>query len=159
MEEHTRIRLEKIEKIEELGMESYPYEFDVVDKLSDIITKYSSDDHEKLENEKVKVKTAGRIVAIRKMGKSAFLHIFDGEEKLQLYIRKDIVSEEDFALFKLLDIADIIGISGTLFKTKSEELTVLISDLKFLTKSLHPFLKNGTAFRTKNFDSGRDIWT
>ncbi len=138
MEEHTRIRLEKIEKIEELGMESYPYEFDVVDKLSDIITKYSSDDHEKLENEKVKVKTAGRIVAIRKMGKSAFLHIFDGEEKLQLYIRKDIVSEEDFALFKLLDIADIIGISGTLFKTKSEELTVLISDLKFLTKSLHP---------------------
>ncbi|MEN8222954.1 MAG: lysine--tRNA ligase [Acidobacteriota bacterium] len=138
MEDHTRIRLEKIEKIEELGLETYPYEFDVVDKLTDIKAKYSDDDREKLENTKISVKTAGRIVAIRKMGKSAFLHIFDGEEKLQLYIRKDIVSEEEFALFKLLDIADIIGISGTLFKTKSEELTILISELRFLTKSLHP---------------------
>ncbi len=138
MEEQTRIRIEKIEKIEELGIESYPYEFDVADKLSDIIEKHSADDRDKLENVKVKVKIAGRIVAIRKMGKSAFLHIFDGDDKLQLYIRKDIVSEEEFALFKLLDIADIIGIAGTLFKTKSEELTVLISELKFLTKSLHP---------------------
>ncbi len=138
MEDHTRIRLEKIEKIEELGFESYPYEFDVVDRLSDIRKKYSDFDHEQLENEKVKVKTSGRIVAIRKMGKSAFLHIFDGEDKLQMYIRKDMIPEEEFALFKLLDIADIIGVTGTLFMTKSEELTILVSELKFLAKSLHP---------------------
>jgi len=138
MEDHTRIRLEKIEKIEELGFESYPYEYDITHKLSDIRKDYSGFDHHKLENEKIGVRTSGRILAIRKMGKSAFLHIFDGEEKLQIYIRKDRVSENEFALFKLLDIADIIGVAGTLFKTKSEELTLLVSELKFLTKALHP---------------------
>ena len=138
MEDHTKIRLEKIEKISELGIECYPYEFDVKDNLSDIKKDYSDLSREELEEKKVKVKTAGRITAIRKMGKSAFLHIFDGEEKLQIYIRKDIVNEEDFSIFKLLDIADIIGVSGTLFKTHSEELTILVSDLTFLTKALHP---------------------
>ncbi len=138
MEDHTKIRLEKIKKIEELGIDCYPYEFDVQDKLSDIRRKYSDLNRDELEEKKIEVKIAGRIIAVRKMGKSAFLHIFDGEEKLQIYIRKDMVSEETFALFKLLDIADIIGIIGTLFKTRSEELTILISDLKFLSKSLHP---------------------
>jgi len=138
MEEHVKIRLEKIEKIKELGIECYPYEFDVKDKLKSIKENYSDLNREELENEKKEVRTAGRIIAIRKMGKSAFLHIFDGEEKLQIYIRKDVVEEKNFSLFKLLDIADIIGISGTLFKTKSEELTILVSELKFLTKSLHP---------------------
>jgi len=138
MEEHTKIRLEKIEKISELGIECYPYEFDVKDNLSELKKNYSDLSREDLEEKKIDVKTAGRIISIRKMGKSAFIHIFDGEEKLQIYIRKDKVSEKDFSLFKLLDIADIIGISGTLFKTQSAELTILISDLTFLAKSLHP---------------------
>ncbi len=138
MEEHVKIRLEKIEKIKELGIKCYPYEFVLKDLVKDIKKNYSHLNREELEKEKKEVRTAGRITAIRKMGKSAFLHIFDGEEKIQIYIRKDVVSEKDFLLFKLLDIADIIGVSGTLFKTKSEELTILISDLKFLTKSLHP---------------------
>jgi len=138
MEEHTKIRLEKIDKIKELGLECYPYAFDVRDELSLINKNYSDFNNEKFEEKKIEVKTAGRIIALRKMGKSAFLHIFDGEEKIQIYIRKDIVTEEEFTLFKLLDIADIIGVSGTLFKTKSDELTILVSELKFLTKSLHP---------------------
>ena len=138
MEDHTKIRLEKIEKISELGIECYPYEFDVRDNLSDIKKSYADLTREDLEEKKIEVKTAGRIISIRKMGKSAFIHIFDGEEKLQIYIRKDKVDEKVFALFKLLDIADIIGISGTLFKTQSAELTIVISDLTFLAKSLHP---------------------
>ncbi len=138
MEDHTKIRLEKIEKISELGIECYPYEFDVRDNLSDIKKSYADLTREDLEEKKIEVKTAGRIISIRKMGKSAFIHIFDGEEKLQIYIRKDKVDEKVFALFKLLDIADIIGVSGTLFKTQSAELTILISDLTFLSKSLHP---------------------
>lgn len=138
MEDHTKIRLEKIERISELGIECYPYEFDVKNNLSEIKKKYSDLTREDLEEKKVEVKTAGRIISIRKMGKSAFIHIFDGEEKLQIYIRKDKVDEKEFSLFKLLDIADIIGISGTLFKTQSAELTILISDLTFLAKSLHP---------------------
>ncbi len=138
MEDHTKIRLEKIEKISELGIECYPYEFDVRDNLSDIKKSYADFTREDLEERKIEVKTAGRIISIRKMGKSAFIHFFDGEEKLQIYIRKDKVDEKVFALFKLLDIADIIGVSGTLFKTQSAELTILISDLTFLSKSLHP---------------------
>jgi len=138
MEEQTRIRLEKIEKIEELGIECYPYEFDIKDNLSELKERYSDSTREELEEKKINVKTAGRIIAVRKMGKSAFIHIFDGEEKLQIYIRKDVVTEKTFSLFKLLDIADIIGIAGTLFKTHSEELTILVSELTFLAKSLHP---------------------
>ncbi len=138
MEEHTKIRLEKIEKISELGIECYPYEFDVKDNLFEIKENYSELTREDLEDKNIGVKTAGRIISIRKMGKSAFIHIFDGEEKLQIYIRKDKVDEKVFALFKLLDIADIIGISGTLFKTQSAELTIVVSDLTFLAKSLHP---------------------
>jgi lysyl-tRNA synthetase class 2 len=72
------------------------------------------------------------------MGKSAFLHLFDGEAKLQIYIRKDIIPENDFHVFKSLDIGDIIGAEGKLFRTKTNELTVLVSHLTFLTKSLHP---------------------
>ncbi|MCK5005254.1 MAG: lysine--tRNA ligase, partial [Candidatus Aminicenantes bacterium] len=102
MEDHTKIRLEKIEKISELGIECYPYEFDVRDNLSDIKKSYADLTREDLEEKKIEVKTAGRIISIRKMGKSAFIHIFDGEEKLQIYIRKDKVDEKVFALFKLL---------------------------------------------------------
>ena len=72
------------------------------------------------------------------MGKSGFLHLFDGEEKLQIYIRKDRVDENAFALYKLLDIGDIIGVGGKIFRTHSNELTILVSELTFLTKSLHP---------------------
>ncbi len=138
MEEHTKIRLEKIEKIKELNIEPYPYEFDAQQNMTDIIDKFAGFNSDELERENAIIKVAGRILSIRKMGKSAFLHIFDGEEKLQIYIRKDMVSEENFSLFKLLDIADIIGVTGKLFKTKSEELTILVSDIVFLTKSLHP---------------------
>ena len=84
------------------------------------------------------MRCAGRIVAIRSMGKSAFMHLFDGEERLQVYVRKDMVSEKDFAVNDLLDIGDIIGVAGTMFKTRTGELSVLVSELTFLAKSFHP---------------------
>ncbi|MEN8153732.1 MAG: lysine--tRNA ligase [Acidobacteriota bacterium] len=138
MDEQTKIRLEKLKKIEEIGEECYPYEFDKNTDLRNIKEKYSHLSSEELEKDKKTFKIAGRILAIRKMGKSSFLHLFDGDEKIQIYIRKDMVTEKTFDLFKQLDIGDIIGVSGDLFKTRSEELTILVSGLKFLTKSLHP---------------------
>jgi len=138
MEDLSNIRLEKLKKLEELGVETYPYAFKKTDEFKDIIEKHrdvSTDELEKVGNV---FHIAGRIIAIRKMGKSGFLHLFDGEEKLQIYIRKDMISEKNFAVYKLLDIGDIIGVSGKLFRTHTNELTILVSELTFLSKSLHP---------------------
>lgn len=138
MEEHMKVRLEKLKKIEELGTVIYPYDFEKTNGLREIISKYSEFSKEELEPKEIECSIAGRIVAMRKMGKSAFIHIFDGEEKLQIYIKKDKVSENDFLVFKQLDIGDIIGASGKLFITHSGELTVNVEKLTFLAKSFHP---------------------
>jgi lysyl-tRNA synthetase class 2 len=138
LDEQSDVRLEKLKKLEELGVEIYPYAFNRSHEFKEIIEKYKGYSHEELEAQGDIVKTAGRILAVRKMGKSAFLHLFDGEVKLQIYIRSDVVSEKDFQVFKLLDIGDIIGVEGKLFRTRTKELTVLVSQLTFLAKSLHP---------------------
>jgi lysyl-tRNA synthetase class 2 len=138
LDEQSNIRLEKLKKLEELGVTAYPYEFPKTHDFKAIIEKYKDVSKEQLETISDVVKTAGRAVAIRKMGKSGFLHIFDGESKLQIYIRKDMVPETDFEVYKLLDIGDIIGVEGKMFRTQSDELTILVSQLTFLTKSLHP---------------------
>ena len=138
LDEQSNIRLDKLKKLEELGVTAYPYEFPKTHDFKAIVDKYKDISKEELEHITDTVKTAGRAVAIRKMGKSGFLHIFDGESKLQIYIRKDMVPETDFEVYKLLDIGDIIGVEGKMFRTQSDELTILVSKLTFLTKSLHP---------------------
>lgn len=138
MEEHMKVRLEKLKKIEDLGVDIYPYDFNKTHSFRDIISTYGEYSKEQFETDKIITSIAGRIIAIRNMGKSAFIHIFDGEEKIQIYIRKNNISETDFQTYKLLDIGDIIGISGRLFITHSGELTVQVDKLTFLTKSFHP---------------------
>lgn len=138
MDDLSKVRLEKLQKLEELGIETYPYEFKKTDEFKDIIENYKDLSNDELEKIEHVFNIAGRIIAIRKMGKSSFLHLFDGEEKLQIYIRKDMVPEKDFTVYKLLDIGDIIGVKGKIFRTYTNELTILISQLTFLTKSIHP---------------------
>lgn len=138
MEEQFKVRLDKLKKLEEMGIETYPYEFDKSDDFSSIIAEYTDISSEALEKVDRTFKIAGRIMAMRKMGKSSFLHLYDGQEKLQIYIRKDILSDSDYEVFGYLDIGDIIGVHGTIFRTRSNELTVLVSKLKFLSKSFHP---------------------
>lgn len=138
LDDQSKIRLEKLQELAGLGVETYPYEFERTHSFKEIIQANQARSHDELEANEQHVKTAGRILAIRKMGKSAFLHIFDGEAKLQVYVRNDYVAEPGFQVFKLLDIGDIIGVEGRLFRTKSEELTILVTTLTFLTKSLHP---------------------
>ena len=137
-EEQFNVRLDKLKKIEELGVDIYPYTFDKTDDFKNIIEENKEKGKEDLEAAGKGVKIAGRVIAIRKMGKSGFLHLFDGEAKLQVYVRKDMVPEKDFQVYKLLDIGDIIGVEGKLFRTHSNELTVLVSQLTFLSKSFHP---------------------
>ena len=138
MDDFSKIRLEKLQKLDELGVTTYPYEFDKTHEFKEIIEKYEPCTNEELEKMEQIFKIAGRIISLRKMGKSSFLHLFDGEQKLQIYIRQDMMPEKDYAVYKLLDIGDIIGVSGKLFRTHSNELTLLVNQLTFLTKSIHP---------------------
>ena len=138
MEEQFGVRLEKLKKLSELGIPAYPYRFESSMRFADIISKFKDHTAEELKQAGEELSCAGRILAIRSMGKSVFMHLFDGEDKLQIYIRKDMVPEKDFAVNNLLDIGDIIGVKGTVFKTHTQELSILVSALTFLSKSFHP---------------------
>ena len=138
MEEQFKIRLEKLKKLEELGVETYPYDFQRSHTMTEIRNKFDQTKADELEKSETTVTIAGRIIAIRKMGKSAFMHMVDEAEKLQVYIRKEMITEGEMDIFKLLDIGDIIGVSGKLFRTHSDELTILLSQLTFLSKCFHP---------------------
>lgn len=138
MDEQFTIRQEKLKKLEDLGVEIYPYSFDKTHDFAEVIARYGDVSRQELEGLNQIFKVAGRVIAIRKMGKSSFLHLFDGQAKLQIYIRKDQISEKDYLVFQHLDIGDIVGVHGTLFRTRSDELTVLVSRLIFLAKSFHP---------------------
>ena len=129
-------RLEKLNKIKELGINPYPYEFNQKQHADEILAEYSK--LKKEEQTKNKVSIAGRIVTLRPMGKAAFAHLQDESGKIQFYIREDAIGKKQFELFKLLDIGDIIGIIGTVFRTKMGEISIKVKSLELLTKSLHP---------------------
>ena len=105
------------------------------------VTNYSGDINQNFEelaaNETV-VRVAGRIMAIRGHGKTCFMDMQDKDGRIQLYVRKDAIGEEKYALIKLLDIGDIIGVSGTVFRTHMGELSVKAVDVEILSKSLRP---------------------
>ena len=93
---------------------------------------------EQLAAEPVEVRVAGRIVALRPHGKAAFAHLAGDGRRLQIYVRLDVVGEEAYKLFQLLDLGDIVGVSGHLFRTKTNELTVWVEKLELLSKALLP---------------------
>jgi len=128
-------RIDKLEKLKKLGVNPYPSKFEKKDDIIDLVTKYS-----KLKNEestKDKVNTAGKIMSIREMGKLSFLDIQDEKAKIQCFIREDELKNK-YEVYKLLDIGDIIGVEGIVFRTKRGELSILVKDLDILTKSLKP---------------------
>lgn len=127
-------RLEKLENIKNMRLNPYPTKFIRTDNLKNIKLKFSNYSSEEPSEDFINV--AGRIISIRKMGKAAFINIKDWYDKIQVYIRKDFLGEENFNLFKELDLSDIIGISGNIFRTKTGELTILAKNLVILTKSL-----------------------
>jgi lysyl-tRNA synthetase, class II len=123
-------RYEELEELKEKGFETYAYSFDTDSYSSDIKNNF-----EKFENKDVKL--AGRIMAIRRMGKASFAHIMDQKGRIQIYLKKDEIGE-GYDAFRLLDIGDIIGVEGYVFKTKTQEISVHVKSLKLLAKSLRP---------------------
>jgi len=132
------LRRDKLRQIEALGQEAYPRKFDFTHSLGQILKDYSGHSAEQLEQNKVEVRVAGRIMAIRLMGQAGFAHLQQSAERLQIYVKKDAVGEKGFELFKLLDLGDHIGVRGYLFRTRTGELTVHVDELFFLAKALLP---------------------
>ncbi len=129
-----RQRHERLAQIRQLGFEPYGHAFHYTHTLSQILSEWGGQSADDLAGQRVDVRVAGRITQVRRMGKAGFLHLLQNGEKLQIYVRKDAVSEKAYALYELLDIGDIIGVSGYLFRTKTGELSIHVEDLDFLSK-------------------------
>ena len=126
------------EALRALGVDRYPARVERSANVVSIVDAHRNRSAEELEGQRPEVVTAGRIVAIRSFGKANFLVLSDGKERLQAYVRKDSVSSRDFDLFKLLDVGDLVGVAGRVFRTRTDELTVWAERLKLLAKCFEP---------------------
>jgi lysyl-tRNA synthetase class 2 len=132
------IRREKLKKIEALGHPAYPRKFNYSHTVPQILAEYSGQTTEELESPRVTVRVAGRIMAIRLMGKAGFAHLQQDGQRLQIYVKKDAVGDGGYELWKLLDLGDHIGVRGYLFRTRTGELSIHAEELTFLSKDLLP---------------------
>ncbi len=131
-------RIKKAQKLKDMGINLYPAGYKPDTCIARLREKYDKIDSEILQKEENRCSIAGRIMAIRDFGKASFVNIKDGTGKIQLYIKKDGVGEEKFKLFKLMDIGDFIGVKGFVFRTKTDELTIMAEDIMLLCKALRP---------------------
>ena len=138
VQEQTRVRIEKLDKLKEKGVAPFGQKFDVKDKICDIKANYENKSKEELEENVVYATIAGRIITKRDMGKIAFCNIQDRDGNIQIYIRKDTIGEEAYSVFKLSDIGDIIGITGQVMRTNTGELSIKVSEYTHLVKALRP---------------------
>lgn len=131
--ELMRIRRRKAKELHESGVNPYPYRYERSHLIKDALEIFDN-----LSREETVIRLAGRVMLKRKMGKSFFADIRDSSERMQVYIKLDIVGQEQFDLFNTLDLGDIIGCEGMLFVTKTGERTLRVRNFEILSKSLHP---------------------
>jgi lysyl-tRNA synthetase class 2 len=131
-------RKKKLQAIVDLGYEAYPRQYDATHTIPQIVAEYAGLSAEELAARKIAVRVAGRVMTIRPHGKAGFAHLAGGGKRLQIYLRLDAVGERDFELYKLLDIGDLTGVEGYLFRTRTGELTVHAERLQFLAKAVLP---------------------
>ena len=131
-------RQKKLAEIEARGHDAYPHRFDWTATPAELVEKYTPADAAALEAAKPPVRVAGRILTLRLHGKAGFAHISGSGQRLQIYVKLDIVGSRAFELFRLLDLGDFVGVAGHLFRTKTGELTVWVSELTLLSKALLP---------------------
>jgi lysyl-tRNA synthetase class 2 len=132
------LRRQKLKQIEALGQTAYRNKYEITHTIPQILGDYSDKTAEQLENPRINVRVAGRIMAIRLMGKAGFCHLQQEGKRLQIYVKKDAVGDVGFELYKLLDLGDHIGVSGYLFRTRTGELTIHVQEITFLSKDLLP---------------------
>jgi lysyl-tRNA synthetase class 2 len=127
------VRLNKLEAMRAAGSDPFRASCEQTHFSADAVKLYVEG-----QDNAVAVKVAGRLVVIRDMGKSQFVKILDQQGQIQLYLKKDVVGDEAYAAFKKLDLGDIIGAEGTLFKTKTGEITVRVANYVLVSKALRP---------------------
>jgi lysyl-tRNA synthetase, class II len=125
-------KIEKVNALKKAGINPYPYTYDPTHKALEI-----KDNFAKYQDTDI-VKVAGRVMLLRNMGKSTFLNLADQSGDIQIYFGQKQVGEESYELFKKVDVGDIIGVEGTVFKTRTEEITVRAQNFTILTKSIRP---------------------
>jgi lysyl-tRNA synthetase class 2 len=152
------LRRQKLKQIEALGQTAYRSKYEFTHTIPQILADYSDKTAEQLEAPRVNVRVAGRIMAIRLMGKAGFSHLQQAGLRLQIYVKKDAVGDAGFELYKLLDIGDHIGVSGYLFRTRTGELTIHVEEITFLSKDLLPLPAGKTVQADDSNLSGAKKW-
>jgi lysyl-tRNA synthetase, class II len=132
------VRREKMNALREKGLDPFGKRFERTHDTGQIVAEFANLEKEELEAENITVKIAGRIMTKRGKGKAGFAHVKDLTGQLQIYVRLDAVGEEQYGIFNDADLGDLIGITGTLFKTKVGELSIKVSEFVFLSKALRP---------------------
>ena len=131
--EQMQVRIDKMHKIEEHGWKPFGHRFLFTHRAADIAAQF-----DELSEKETEVTMAGRVMAIRGHGKTCFMDIQDKTGRIQVYVRKDVIGEENYALIKLMDIGDTVGITGTAFRTHMGELSIKATSVEMLSKSLRP---------------------
>ncbi len=141
MEDVNELILQRIKKLQELrslGINPYNNTFKASDSSQGIAEKYGTLSAEELAGKQYHCTLAGRIVALRSFGKATFAHIQDNGGRVQVYIKKEVVGEDNYSIFKKIDIGDFIGVEGLVFRTKTGELTIEVEKFNILSKSMRP---------------------
>lgn len=131
-------RIEKLNNLREMGVNPYPNDFKPTHTAAEILREHGAVSAEELAVMDLVFKVAGRIIALRKFGKAAFVQIQDRTGQIQIFVQRDTVGSEVYSTFKKLEVGDFFGASGTLFRTKTDELTLEAREARVIVKSLRP---------------------
>ncbi len=126
-------RIDKMHRMEEAGWAPFGHKFEWTHHTADVVENFDA-----LAESETVVKLAGRLMAIRGQGKTSFMDLHDKTGRIQLYVRKDVLGEDAYKIVKMLDIGDIVGVSGTVFRTHMGEVSIKVQSLEILSKSLRP---------------------
>lgn len=138
LNEQRQQRIKKLDQLRQAGVSPYGGRFEIKDRAGQLIKLHGEKSKEVLERERISCTIAGRIVALRRFGKAGFAVLQDGADRIQVYLKKDLLTEQAYLITEQLDLGDWIGVSGLLFRTKTDEFTVEVRQLAFLSKALRP---------------------
>lgn len=136
--EQELVRRQKMEELKEHGIDPFGSAYERTHKSGQLKQAYADKEKEELEELGIKVRIAGRIMTKRRQGKAGFMHIQDLDGQIQIYVRKDVIGEEAYEIFKKSDLGDIVGIAGSVMKTNHGELSIKAEEYTHLTKALRP---------------------
>lgn len=138
LNEQRQQRIKKLDHLRQAGVAPYGARFEAKDRAGHLIKLHGEKPKDILEQEKIPCTIAGRVVALRRFGKAGFAVLQDGSDRLQVYLKKDLLTEQAYLITEQLDLGDWIGVTGVLFRTKTNEFTVEVHELTFLSKALRP---------------------